>query len=78
MSKIPPLVRASDIDDKMAIEVLENAIFNMSMSDDLSNQTLCLLAAMRRGHDALQREHARKELNNATKQAHRPEQSPIR
>ena len=73
MSKIPPLVRAQDIDDAMAIEVLENAIFSMSMSDDLNNNTLCLLAAVRRGHDALQREHARKELNNATKQTHRPE-----
>ena len=60
MSKIPPLVRAQDIDDKMAIEVLENAIFSMSMSD-LNNNTLCLLAAMRRGHDALQREQLRKE-----------------
>lgn len=37
MSKIPPLVRAQDIDDAMAIDVLENAIFSMSMSDDLNN-----------------------------------------
>lgn len=64
MSKIPPLVRAQDIDDKMAIEVLENAIFSMSMSD-LNNNTLCLLAAMRRGHDALQREQLRKEASKA-------------
>lgn len=63
MSKIPPLVRAQDIDDKMAIEVLENAIFSMSMNDDLNNQTLCLLAAMRRGHDALKREQLRKEAS---------------
>ena len=73
MSKIPPLVRAQDIDDAMAIDVLENAIFSMSMSDDLNNNTLCLLAAMRRGHDALKRERARKELDNATEQTHRPE-----
>lgn len=63
MSKIPPLVRAQDIDDAMAIDVLENAIFSMSMSDDLNNTTLCLLAAMRRGHDALQREQLRKEAS---------------
>ena len=61
MKKIPPLIRAQDIDDKMAIEVIENAIFSMSMNDKLDTQTLCLLAAMRRGHDALQREQARKE-----------------
>ena len=61
MSKIPPLVRAQDIDDAMAIDVLENAIFSMSMSDDLNNNTLCLLAAMRRGLDALKREQVRKE-----------------
>ena len=61
MSKIPPLVRAQDIDDAMAIDVLENAIFSMSMSDDLNNNTLCLLAAMRRGVDALKREQVRKE-----------------
>ena len=61
MKKIPPLIKAQDIDDKMAIEVIENAIFSMSMNDNLDNQTLCLLAAMRRGHDALQREQARKE-----------------
>lgn len=63
MKKIPPLVRAQDIDDTMAIEVLENAIFSMSMNDDLNNQTLCLLAAMRRGHDALKREQQRKEAS---------------
>ena len=63
MSKIPPLVRAQDVDDKTAIEVLENAIFSMSMSDTLDNPTLCLLAAMRRGHDALQREQTRKEAS---------------
>ena len=61
MSKIPPLVRAQDIDDAMAIDVLENAIFSMSMSDDLNNNTLCLLAAMRRGLDALKREQVGKE-----------------
>lgn len=61
MSKIPPLVRAKDIDDAMAIDVLENAIFSMSMSDDLNNNTLCLLAAMRRGLDAMKREQVRKE-----------------
>ncbi|MBR1631144.1 MAG: hypothetical protein IJ680_04740 [Paludibacteraceae bacterium] len=61
MKKIPPLIKAQDIDDKMAIEVIENAIFSMSMNDNLDNQTLCLLAAMRRGRDALQREQARKE-----------------
>lgn len=56
MSKITPLIKAKDIDDKMAIDILENTIFSMSMSDDLNNNTLCLLAAMRRGHDALVRE----------------------
>ena len=54
--KIPPLIQASKVDDSMAIDILENAIFSMSMSDDLNNNTLCLLAAMRRGHDALVRE----------------------
>lgn len=73
MRKIPPLIQASKVDDSMAIDILENAIFNMSMSDDLNNNTLCLLAAMRRGHDALKRERARKELDNATEQTHRPE-----
>ena len=73
MRKIPPLVRAQDIDDKMAIEVLENAIFGMSMSDDLNNNTLCLLAAMRRGHDALKREKLRKEVYGDKEQTHRSE-----
>ncbi len=61
MSKIPPLITASAIDDSMAIEIMTNAIFSMSMSDDLNNNTLCLLAAMRRGVDALKREQVRKE-----------------
>jgi uncharacterized protein involved in tellurium resistance len=73
MSKIPPLVRAQDIDDAMAIDVLENAIFSMSMSDDLNNNTLCLLAAMRRGHDALKREKLRKEVYGDKEQANRSE-----
>lgn len=73
MSKIPPLVRARDIDDAMAIDVLENAIFSMSMSDDLNNNTLCLLAAMRRGHDALKREKLRKEVYGDKEQANRSE-----
>lgn len=60
--KIPPLIQASKVDDSMAIDILENAIFSMSMSDDLNNNTLCLLAAMRRGHDALKREKLRKEV----------------
>ena len=62
MRKIPPLIQASKVDDSMAIDILENAIFSMSMSDDLNNNTLCLLAAMRRGHDALEREKLRKEV----------------
>lgn len=61
--KIPPLIQASKVDDSMAIDILENAIFSMSMSDDLNNNTLCLLAAMRRGHDALKREQLRKEAS---------------
>ena len=73
MSKIPPLVRAQDIDDAMAIDVLENAIFSMSMSDDLNNNTLCLLAAMRLGHDALKREKLRKEVYGDKEQANRSE-----
>ena len=73
MSKIPPPVRAQDIDDAMAIDVLENAIFSMSMSDDLNNNTLCLLAAMRRGHDALKREKLRKEVYGDKEQANRSE-----
>ena len=73
MSKIPPMVRAQDIDDSMAIDVLENAIFSMSMSDELNNNTLCLLAAMRRGHDALKREKLRKEAHGDKEQTHRSE-----
>ena len=73
MSKIPPMVRAQDIDDSMAIDVLENAIFSMSMSDELNNNTLCLLAAMRRGHDALKREKLRKEAHSDKEQTYRSE-----
>lgn len=62
--KIPPLVKASSVDDKMAIDILENAIFSMSMSDDLNNNTLCLLAAMRRGHDALVRERNKEQSHD--------------
>jgi len=64
MSKIPPMVKAKDVNDAMAIDILENTIFSMSMSDDLNNTTLCLLAAMRRGHDALKREQRRKEQSH--------------
>ncbi len=62
--KIPPLVKASSVDDKMAIDILENAIFSMSMSDDLNNNTLCLLAAMHRGHDALVRERNKEQKHD--------------
>lgn len=71
--KIPPLIQASKVDDSMAIDILENAIFSMSMSDDLNNNTLCLLAAMRRGHDALKREKLRKEVYGDKEQTHRSE-----
>lgn len=64
MRKIPPLIQASKVDDSMAIDILENAIFNMSMSDDLNNNTLCLLAAMRRGHDALVRERNKEQKHD--------------
>ncbi len=64
MSKIPPLIRAQDIDDAMAIDVLENMIFSMSMSDDMNNNTLCVLAAMRRGHDALVRERNKEQKHD--------------
>ena len=62
--KIPPLIQASKVDDEMAISILENAIFNMSMNEDLNNMTLCLLAAMRRGHDALVRERTKEKSHD--------------
>lgn len=71
--KIPPLIQASKVDDSMAIDILENAIFSMSMSDDLNNNTPCLLAAMRRGYDALKREKLRKEVYGDKEQTHRSE-----
>ena len=62
--KMPPLVLAKEVDDEMAISILENAIFNMSMSEDLNNMTLCMLAAMRRGHDALVRERTKEQSHD--------------
>ena len=63
--KIPPLITADTIDDRMAIEILENAIFSMSMSDDLNNTMLCLLAAMKRGAESMKRAAARREAKAA-------------
>ena len=51
--KIQPIIRPDSITDEMAIDILKNAIFNMTMSDNLENQTLCLLAAINRGMEAL-------------------------
>ena len=67
MGKIPPLITTDSIDDSMAISILENSIFNMSMSDELNNSTLCLLTAMRRGVDALKREQTREAIKEYTK-----------
>lgn len=56
--KIPPLITPINVDKETAANILQNAIFSMSMSEDLDNITLCLLAAMKQGVEALQREIA--------------------
>ena len=56
--KIPPLITPMNVDKETAVNILQNAIFSMSMSEDLDNNTLCLLAAMKQGAEALQREIA--------------------
>lgn len=48
-----PIITIEDIDDEMAIKILDNAIFGMSMIKDIDNQTLCIAKAMKLGVDAL-------------------------
>ena len=61
--KIPPIVTPDNIDDGMAADIMEHFIFNMSMSTDLDNIQLCLLAAMKRGIAALRIKTDKEEKN---------------
>lgn len=51
-----PFTRPEDITKDNAAEVLEHVIWAMSMSEDVDNTQLCMLAAMKHGINALRKQ----------------------
>lgn len=55
-----PILQPVDIGKEEAVKVLDNAMFSLAMADKLDNLTLCLIAAMKLGKEALEREISNK------------------
>ena len=50
-----PYITVEDITPEIAVLILDNSIFSMSMIE-MNNSTACLIAAMKMGKEAIERE----------------------